>query len=836
MKKKDILKIIKEKKKPKYHWEKEGKELIQKIEQKNYDKEELKQMLSKLLLREIPENLIFDFWFTCSGAKAKMNENKGQYKKLVKAFNYLIEKKHPFFLNIQKKIATDLNGTFNQNNIKVTQHNIDQLRDILYAFTIRNVSINYCQGFNVIVGHLLLMTNFKEEESFYLFLILMENILPHDYFLFGIGVDVDYNIIMSIFEKYDSDLLQYLNEKQGIGMFYSAIIKDITYLFNCKMHKNITNILFNCYYGFALLSKKDEVFFFLHKIIIGIMRFLKEKLLKCKNNQQFNDTLSLEKEIKKDKLQIIIYYALFDEEINNQLDINNLKKIRKEKINQKKKDKKFSFDFNNKNNIKCNIIYPICIEEGEISICPELKVVYKKLNYNKNEKNEDEQKNKIIINNDEEYYEKLFKEIIIERRKHYCLIKQIVNKYNYCWEKEGKEIIQKINENNYKNPEELKKILSILLLKEDIPNNLIIDFWLSCSGARTKMNENKGQYKKLVKAFNILVKNNHPFFLHIKKKISIDLNRSFNNSKVKTTPEIINQLRDILYAFATRNVSINYCQGINAVVAFLLQMTNFKEEESFYLFLTIMEKVLPHEYYLFGIGVEAESNVIMKLLEKYKTELFQHINQIGGTGILFSIITQFVTSLFIFQMDRNISTFVFNCFFGFFLLEESFFYFYKIILSIIKFLEDDLLKCKDMREVNDIVSLNKSHTREDIQRIIFYTFFDDTNTLDLNYTKQLRNEEINKVIKNNKYKFNFKNNDKIKCNLNYPICVEEYNNQIEIEYNVNYTKNNNDDKSSNINIINDNENENDNEKDDDDDDDDNILKNIVIERRKHYCN
>ena len=106
------------------------------------------------------------------------------------------------------------------------------------------------------------MTNFKEEESFYLFLILMENILPHDYFLFGIGVDVDYNIIMSIFEKYDSDLLKYLTEMQGIGMFYSAIIKDITYLFNCKMHKNITNILFNCYYGFALLSKKDEVFFF----------------------------------------------------------------------------------------------------------------------------------------------------------------------------------------------------------------------------------------------------------------------------------------------------------------------------------------------------------------------------------------------------------------------------------------------------------------------------------------------------------------------------------------------------------------------------------------------
>ena len=289
---------------------------------------------------------------------------------------------------------------------------------------------------------------------------------------------------------------------------------------------------------------------------------------------------------------------------------------------------------------------------------------------------------------------------------------------------------------------------------------------------------------------------------------------------------MINQLRDVLYAFTTRNVSINYCQGLNAIVAYLLQMTNFKEEETFYLFLTIMEKVLPHDYYLFGIGVEAELNVIMNLLEKYEAELFQHLNQIGGVGILFSIITQFVTSLLIFKMDKNISTFVFNCFLGFVLLEDSFLYFYKIILAIFKFLEDDLLKCKDMRQVNDTISLDKSHNREDIQRIIYFTFFDDNNTLDLNYIKKLRNEEINKVIKNNKYKFKFNNDDKIKCNLNYPICVEEYNNQVEIEFNVNYT-NNNDDKGNNIINI----NEDGNEKDDDD----NILKNIIIERRKHYC-
>ena len=121
-------------------------------------------------------------------------------------------------------------------------------------------------------------------------------------------------------------------------------------------------------------------------------------------------------------------------------------------------------------------------------------------------------------------------------------IKDKKKKPDYHWEKEGKDLLEKIKQKNY-NKEELKKVLSILLLK-DVPKDFVTDFWLTCSGARERMNQNKGQYQKLVKAFNILVKNKHPFYLHLEKKISIDLNRSFNQSKINVTPEIINKLRD----------------------------------------------------------------------------------------------------------------------------------------------------------------------------------------------------------------------------------------------------------------------------------------------------
>ena len=109
--------------------------------------------------------------------------------------------------------------------------------------------------------------------------------------------------------------------------------------------------------------------------------------------------------------------------------------------------------------------------------------------------------------------------------------------------------------------------------------------------------ENNNYYNYLVKAFNIMIKRKHPFYLYLEKKISLDLERSFNYEKYKITEENINQLKNILYAFSVRNVSINYCQGLNTIVVYLLETTNFKEEESFYLFIKLLEYILQYDYY-----------------------------------------------------------------------------------------------------------------------------------------------------------------------------------------------------------------------------------------------
>ena len=250
----------------------------------------------------------------------------------------------------------------------------------------------------------------------------------------------------------------------------------------------------------------------------------------------------------------------------------------------------------------------------------------------------------------------------------------------FKWEKEGEELIQKIKSNNYQK-KELKDTLSILLLTEEIPKNFAIKLWLTCAKIEEKINNNKDQYSKLVKAFDILIKNKHPLYLFLEDKIANDLNRSFDHNQVKITDENIKQLKNILDAFTVKNATINYCQGFNIISALFLVMTNFKEEESFYLFCRLIEEIIPYDYYLFGIGIEAEMEIVIQLLNKNEPEIYNYIQKINGCElILYCLITQIVTSLFSFKADKTITIFFYTCMFGFYSLEEKkediYYYFY----------------------------------------------------------------------------------------------------------------------------------------------------------------
>ena len=502
-----------------------------------------------------------------------------------------------------------------------------------------------------------------------------------------------------------------------------------------------------------------------------------------------------------------------------------MKKIREENVNKIIQEKNIKFKYNNENNLECNINYPICIEEYDVKSKLYLNNYYRKGINIKNNKT-----NNIIIN-DEDDDESILRDIIIERRPHFCQVKLIKKKYNYSWEKEGKEIFTQINNNpNNLDKKKLKEMLSLLFLTQNIPKNLISTLWQSCTQLQEILNKNKGQYNKLLKAFDILIKNKHPFYIYIQKKISLDLNRTFSKEKSFQNPKNIDILKNVLYAFTVRNVSINYCQGLNTIVGHLLKMMDFKEEETFYLFLILLEKILPHDYYLFSIGVEADLNIIKLLLDKYEPDLMEHLKKINCDLILFGVFTQFITSLFTFKINENITNILFNCFFGFYFLEDDlnnlFFYFYKIIIGIFRAFKEDLYRINDMKEFYNSFNIEKEQSKEYIENIIYYSLFENENenNFDLNEVKNIRQYEINKLLEKKKTKFNFNNEEGVKCNINYPLCIEECNISSPIELKVSYEKIKTEESNDKNEIVINNEEK-----------DENILKEIIIERRKHYC-
>lgn len=86
-----------------------------------------------------------------------------------------------------------------------------KLKRILIAYSRRNISIGYCQGFNFIAGRIL-KTIDNEEHSFWVFTEVMEEILPINYYSELVGIMTDCSILNTLLQKYIPDLYTHLTK------------------------------------------------------------------------------------------------------------------------------------------------------------------------------------------------------------------------------------------------------------------------------------------------------------------------------------------------------------------------------------------------------------------------------------------------------------------------------------------------------------------------------------------------------------------------------------------------------------------------------------------------
>ena len=242
----ESFKIEKEKlEKENYKWENYARILFSK-NKKNYTIEEIK-LIKKLLFNPLPNKYRKQFWLISTGAKRELINNKNYYKNLLQTY----PKKIPF--PFEESINLDLHRTFPELDFFKNEENIKKMKNILMAFAMRNISIGYCQGFNFIVGKLLMIIE-NEEETFWVFTNICENYLSFDFYLQFTGVRIDIEIIKKIIFLIDPKMSNNENFQLSIS---NLIAQCFISLFSNYVNDNILFSIWDSFfiYGNIILYK-----------------------------------------------------------------------------------------------------------------------------------------------------------------------------------------------------------------------------------------------------------------------------------------------------------------------------------------------------------------------------------------------------------------------------------------------------------------------------------------------------------------------------------------------------------------------------------------------------
>ena len=371
----------------------------------------------------------------------------------------------------------------------------------------------------------------------------------------------------------------------------------------------------------------------------------------------------------------------------------------------------------------------------------------------------------------------------------------------------------------------------MLIYKGCIPENLKGEFWFISSGAKKEMIEHPNYYNYLLNYYpnEIILQNKH--------QIEIDLNRTFPEDKFFHEEETINKLRNILMTYSKRNVSIGYVQGFNFIVGRILKFIS-NEEKVFWLFSQIIENILPIDFYSEMSGIMADVDILLCMIkEKYNPDLINYLREDFMIYIK-NILMQWFLSLFILNFPIEAQLFVWDI-----LLVDKSIVLFKTAIYLIKELKNDIFKVNNLEQLtilikdyfSDFKNLNALKYNLILKKYEFNNSFINFNRL------FILSEMTEKINQTNRFKLeNLK--EKISerdepCDLNWPYCLYDYEtyykiidhivlrNNENLEIMDNYCEN----QSKKLNNISDNNTVN------NVCDEDLNFNNVLIERKKHFC-
>ena len=429
-------------------FEREGKYLLKKL----YFSEDDKKLYKLLLIKGvIPVEYRPDFWFISSGARRECIRHPNYYKFICE--NYPNNKNS---IREEREIEKDIKRSFPEENFFRDNKNLERFRRILNSYYKRNLS-GYTQGCNQIVGRLFETVD-DEEKTFWIFSQLMEDILTVDYYSRMLGIFTDIDIVICLLrDLYLPDIVQKLEKTSGFQILFDTLVKWFVTLFIEHFPKKFQLLVWDLLF----LDKKIV----LYKVSIALWQKYKYQISQLSGIESFveftkNFSLDFNDET-------FLKYILFIK--NYEFDDNFLNLERRFIIEKKKKwEKEFMNKIKTKKieNDLCNTNWPSCIYDENFRQDYNDTVVYSQLeqceiieDYFKYENRKKYLKNRnyLDLTKGNLTYKKLnYKNILIQRRKHFCYKFNKNVKYDIVKDIQKKEEIKnKINlENNIQNEED----------------------------------------------------------------------------------------------------------------------------------------------------------------------------------------------------------------------------------------------------------------------------------------------------------------------------------------------------------------------------------------------
>jgi hypothetical protein len=124
---------------------------------------------------------------------------------------------------------------------------LKKLKNVLLAFSRRNISIGYVQGFNFIVGRLLKVLD-NEEETFWVFTQIIESILPLNFYSEMAGLIIDIDILLSLISRYFPSFMIFLEQNDFFLEYFKNILMQMfVSLFTQNFSYDVFILLINFY-------------------------------------------------------------------------------------------------------------------------------------------------------------------------------------------------------------------------------------------------------------------------------------------------------------------------------------------------------------------------------------------------------------------------------------------------------------------------------------------------------------------------------------------------------------------------------------------------------------